>query len=194
MDDKVFASATMTAAMTDDPSEYESIPTVNVFDTDQGNDLADKQAGGNRTGILKALPVGAFVLVPVDLGFILFYKSLCLGGKSSALGKSKTRAEREQEFPAKTETLLPRTNNNSSRKSQETPLRHRSVHFDPEISELAGLDTSYVGSLIRRAVFVQQVNKSRREYRLILPQSKGTSVEVSLSAHQNSTSWTPKVQ
>ena len=66
MDDKVFASATMTAAMTDNPSEYESIPTVNVFDTDEKN-LARKEAGGNGTGMLKALPVGAvccFLLWP----------------------------------------------------------------------------------------------------------------------------------
>ena len=79
MDDKVFASATMTAAMTDDPSEYESISTVNLFDTDQGNDLADKQAGGNRTGIMKALPVGAFVLVPFALAGYLLLAS-CQGG------------------------------------------------------------------------------------------------------------------
>ena len=51
MDDKVFASATMTAAMTDDPSEYEAIPTVNVFDTDLGNDLSGEKSGGSRTGI-----------------------------------------------------------------------------------------------------------------------------------------------
>ena len=57
MDDKVFASATMTAAMTDNPSEYESIPTVDVFDTDQGNDLIGKQAGENGTGLLRALQI-----------------------------------------------------------------------------------------------------------------------------------------
>ena len=34
MDDKVFASANMTVAMSDNPTEYESIPTVNVFDND----------------------------------------------------------------------------------------------------------------------------------------------------------------
>ena len=67
MDDKVFASATMTAAMTDNPSEYESIPTVNVFDTDEGNDLASEMAGRRGTGLLKALPVGAVVLAPVAL-------------------------------------------------------------------------------------------------------------------------------
>ena len=72
MDDKVFASATMTAAMTDNPSEYESIPIVNVFDTDKGNDLIGKQAGGNRTGLLRALPIGVVVLVPVALaGYLL---------------------------------------------------------------------------------------------------------------------------
>ena len=79
MDDKVFASATMTAAMTDNPSEYEAIPTVNVFDTDQGSDVAGKQAGGNRTGIMNALPVGAFVLVPFALAGYLLLAS-CQGG------------------------------------------------------------------------------------------------------------------
>jgi len=79
MDDKVFASATMTAAMTDNPSEYESIPTVDVFDTDLGNDLVDKQAGGNGTGLPRALPIGAFVLVPVALGGYLLLAS-CQGG------------------------------------------------------------------------------------------------------------------
>ena len=79
MDDKVFASATMTAAMTDNPSEYESIPTVDVFDTDQGNDLIGKQAGANGTGLLKALPVGAVVLAPVALvGYLLL--ASCQGG------------------------------------------------------------------------------------------------------------------
>ena len=72
MDDKVFASATMTAAMTDNPPEYESIPTVDVFDTDQGNDLIGKQAGRNGAGLLRALPIGVVVLVPVALaGYLL---------------------------------------------------------------------------------------------------------------------------
>ena len=79
MDDKVFASATMTAAMTDDPSEYEAIPTVNVFDTDFGKDLSGEKSGGNRTGILKALPVGAAFLVPVGLAGYLLLAS-CQGG------------------------------------------------------------------------------------------------------------------
>ena len=79
MDDKVFASATMTAAMTDNPSEYESIPTVNVFDTDQGSDLAGKEAAGNGTGMLKALPVGAVVLLPVAVAGYLLLAS-CQGG------------------------------------------------------------------------------------------------------------------
>ena len=79
MDDKVFASATMTAAMTDNPSEYESIPTVNVFDTDEGNDLASETAGQRGTGLLKALPVGAVVLAPVALvGYLLL--ASCQGG------------------------------------------------------------------------------------------------------------------
>ena len=79
MDDKVFASATMTAAMTDNPSEYESIPTVNVFDTDQGSDVAGKQAGGNGKGMLRVLPASAFVLVPVALAGYLLLAS-CQGG------------------------------------------------------------------------------------------------------------------
>jgi len=79
MDDKVFASATMTAAMTDNPSEYESIPTVNVFDTDKGNDLASETARRGGTGLLKALPVGAVVLAPVALvGYLLL--ASCQGG------------------------------------------------------------------------------------------------------------------
>ena len=36
MNDKVFASASMTAAMSEDPAEYEAIPTVNVFDDQIG--------------------------------------------------------------------------------------------------------------------------------------------------------------
>ena len=79
MDDKVFASATMTAAMTDSPSEYESIPTVDVFDTDQGNDLIGKQVDGNGTGLLRALPISVVVLVPVALAGYLLLAS-CQGG------------------------------------------------------------------------------------------------------------------
>ena len=79
MDDKVFASATMTAAMTDNPSEYESIPTVDVFDTDQGNDLIGKPVDGNGTGLLRALPISVVVLVPVALAGYLLLAS-CQGG------------------------------------------------------------------------------------------------------------------
>ena len=79
MDDKVFASATMTAAMIDNPSEYESIPTVNVFDTDEGKDLASETAGRGGAVLLKALPVSAVVLVPVALtGYLLL--ASCQGG------------------------------------------------------------------------------------------------------------------
>ena len=79
MDDKVFASATMTAAMADNPSEYESIPNIDVFDTDQRKDLIDKQAGGNGTGLLKELTIGVVVLVPVALvGYLLL--ASCQGG------------------------------------------------------------------------------------------------------------------
>ena len=79
MDDKVFASATMTAAMTDNPSEYESIPTVEVFDTDQGNNLIGKQAGENGTGLLRAIQIGLVVLFPVALAGYLLLAS-CQGG------------------------------------------------------------------------------------------------------------------
>ena len=79
MDDKIFASATMTAAMTDNPSEYESIPIVNVFDTDKGDDIAGDHAAGNRTGLLRALPIGAVVLFPVTLAGYLLLAS-CQGG------------------------------------------------------------------------------------------------------------------
>ena len=79
MDDKVFASATMTTAMTDNPSEYESIPTVNVFDTDEGNDLASENAWGGGPSLLRTLPFGAVVLVPVALaGYLLLAN--CQGG------------------------------------------------------------------------------------------------------------------
>ena len=69
----------MTAAMTDNPSEYESMTTVNVFDTDEGNDLASETARRRGTGLLKALPVGAVVLAPVALvGYLLL--ASCQGG------------------------------------------------------------------------------------------------------------------
>ena len=79
MDDKVFASATMTAAMTDNPSEYESIPTVDVFDTDHGNNLIGKQAGENGTGLLRAPQIGLVMLFPVALAGYLLLAS-CQGG------------------------------------------------------------------------------------------------------------------
>ena len=34
MDDKIFASARMTAALDDDQAAYEAIPAVNIFDRD----------------------------------------------------------------------------------------------------------------------------------------------------------------
>ena len=34
MDDKIFASARMTAALDDDQTAYEAIPSVNIFDRD----------------------------------------------------------------------------------------------------------------------------------------------------------------
>ena len=70
----------MTAAMTDNPSEYESIPTVNVFDTDEGKDLASETAGQGGTVLLKALPVGAVVLVPLALTGYLLLASCQSGG------------------------------------------------------------------------------------------------------------------
>ena len=88
MDDKVFASANMTAAISDDPSGYESIPTVNVFD----NDLEDSRTLGNlwanttrndarqdKSALLTAVPVKALALVPLAAaGYLLL--SSCQGG------------------------------------------------------------------------------------------------------------------
>ena len=74
MDDKVFASASMTAAMSEDPAEYEAIPTVNVFD-DQIGALA-KQSDGRPSS---KLHLRALALVPVIAAGYLLLAS-CQGG------------------------------------------------------------------------------------------------------------------
>lgn len=67
MDDKVFASANMTAAMSDDPAEYEAIPTVNVFDDHVGTTTEKRQLGAAGRVHLRAL-----VLVPIiAAGYLL---------------------------------------------------------------------------------------------------------------------------
>lgn len=74
MDDKIFASASMTAAMSEDPAEYEAIPTVNVFD-DQIGTPAEQHEG--RTSL--KLHMRALALVPIiAAGYLLL--SSCQGG------------------------------------------------------------------------------------------------------------------
>lgn len=70
MDDKVFASASMTAAMSEDPAEYESIPTVNVFDDQVGAPSKRSEHRPHLRGL---------ALVPViAAGYLLL--SSCQGG------------------------------------------------------------------------------------------------------------------
>ena len=74
MDDKVFASASMTAAISDDPAEYEAIPTVNVFDDHVGTAIERPSSAAPRRPHLRAL-----ALVPViAAGYLLL--SSCQGG------------------------------------------------------------------------------------------------------------------
>ena len=74
MDDKVFASASMTAAMSEDPAEYEAIPTVNVFDDQVGPYSKPPERGMSSKPHLRAL-----ALVPViAAGYLLL--SSCQGG------------------------------------------------------------------------------------------------------------------
>lgn len=74
MDDKVFASASMTAAMSEDPAEYEAIPTVNVFDDQIGGPA--KRSEGRPSS---KLHLRALALVPViAAGYLLL--SSCQGG------------------------------------------------------------------------------------------------------------------
>lgn len=70
MDDKVFASASMTAAMSEDPTEYEAIPIVNVFDDRVGTPAERRQSRS---------PLRALALVPIiAAGYLLI--SSCQGG------------------------------------------------------------------------------------------------------------------
>lgn len=70
MDDKVFASASMTAAMSEDPAEYEAIPTVNVFDDQVGAPSGRSKQRPHLRGL---------ALVPViAAGYLLL--SSCQGG------------------------------------------------------------------------------------------------------------------
>jgi len=74
MDDKVFASASMTAAMSEDPAEYEAIPTVNVFDDQIG--APAKRSEGRPSS---KLHLRALALVPVIAAGYLLLAS-CQGG------------------------------------------------------------------------------------------------------------------
>lgn len=74
MDDKVFASASMTAAMSEDPAEYEAIPTVNVFDDQVGSATDHPRRTVSGKPHLRAL-----VLVPVIVAAYLLLSS-CQGG------------------------------------------------------------------------------------------------------------------
>jgi len=74
MDDKVFASVSMTAAMSEDPVEYEAIPTVNVFD-DQVGPSSDRPEKSQSS----KFHLSALALVPViAAGYLLL--SSCQGG------------------------------------------------------------------------------------------------------------------
>ena len=78
MDDKIFASARMTAALDDDQTAYEAIPSVNIFDRDLelsrpanaiGQGASRSRPGAGRWLILLPLLAGA--------GFLLLS---CQGG------------------------------------------------------------------------------------------------------------------
>ena len=79
MDDKVFASANMTVAMSDDPTEYEAIPTVNVFDNDFKSIATTNAIAVGRHGRSRRLGWRALVIVPVLAGAYLLLAS-CQGG------------------------------------------------------------------------------------------------------------------
>lgn len=79
MDDKVFASASMTAAISDDPSEYEAIPTVNVFDNEFKTIRATNAITvGHRTRLRK-FSWRALSAIPIIAGAYLILAS-CQGG------------------------------------------------------------------------------------------------------------------
>jgi hypothetical protein len=79
MDDKVFASANMTVAMSDDPTEYESIPTVNVFDSDFTSIGTTNAISAGHKGRSGRFGWRALVILPAIAGAYLLLAS-CQGG------------------------------------------------------------------------------------------------------------------
>lgn len=79
MDDKVFASANMTAAMSDDPSEYEAIPTVNVFDNEFKSIATTNAIAVGRRARPRKFGWRPLLIVPVLAGAYLLLAS-CQGG------------------------------------------------------------------------------------------------------------------
>jgi len=79
MDDKVFASANMTAAMSDDPSEYEAIPTVNVFDNDFRSIATTNAIVAGRNRRSRKIGWRALLIVPAIAG-AYFLLASCQGG------------------------------------------------------------------------------------------------------------------
>jgi len=79
MDDKVFASANMTAAMSDDPAEYEAIPTVDVFDNKFSSIATTNAIVASRRRPSRGIRWRAAVIVPVIAGAYLLLAS-CQGG------------------------------------------------------------------------------------------------------------------
>lgn len=79
MDDKVFASANMTVAMSDDPSEYEAIPTVNVFDNEFKSIATTNAIAVGRRSRPRRYGWRALLVLPVLAGAYLLLAS-CQGG------------------------------------------------------------------------------------------------------------------
>jgi len=79
MDDKVFASANMTVAMSDDPSEYEAIPTVNVFDNEFKSIATTNAIEVGRRSRPRRFGWRALLVLPVLAGAYLLLAS-CQGG------------------------------------------------------------------------------------------------------------------
>lgn len=79
MDDKVFASANMTVAMSDDPSEYEAIPTVNVFDNEFKSIATTNAIAVGRRSRPRRHGWRALLVLPVLAGAYLLLAS-CQGG------------------------------------------------------------------------------------------------------------------
>ena len=79
MDDKVFASASMTAAMSGDPSEYEAIPAVHIFDQDFSAIRATNAIAVGRKSRSRSLVWRAAAVLPLIIGAYLLLAS-CQGG------------------------------------------------------------------------------------------------------------------